>query len=225
MAIEEEIVESVNDNNQICLDFIGLIYLEKHLIGYLILPSMSFRSYCEGMKSTWRRQIISCIGIVINIFNLMRLVVLIIKRDQETNMALGDTSYVIMKPIIAQAIYVMAALICIVIRVVLLKGDKNGTFEAPRLFHHLLTTQSKDLIISNQHRAKLCLLAKLMSKYFIPFYVNIGFLGFTFVFVICGYLALNDPSMHYTLFPIVAASVSPAGSKSRQFSLVSPFSI
>jgi len=209
MAVIADVVndEPIIDFNQIRKDLIGLVVLEKYLTHYFLIPSKSFKSYYEGIKPSWRRQIGSCVGIAFNVINLIRVLVLIIQQDEDTNMLFGDTSYILMKPIIPQSIYFITSAICIAVRVVLLKADNYGTFEAPRLFHHLLTTQSKDLIISIRHRSKLCLLAKLLTKYFIPFNVHIGFYGTIVIATACGYLALQDPNMHYNLCPLIMGSM------------------
>jgi len=60
-----------------------------------------------------RRQIIARTCIAINIVSLIRLIVLIVKEDEKKWMALGDTSYLLMKLNVPQAIYVVLTLVSI----------------------------------------------------------------------------------------------------------------
>jgi len=115
-----------------------------------------------------------------------------------------------MKPVIPQSIYAVVTLISIAFRIILLKAHNDGTFQAPRLFHRLLTTKTNQLIISTDHRSKLCLRAKLLGNYFITPNVHVAFWGFNTVFAICGYLALKDKRMEYTLLPILCALLGVA---------------
>jgi len=64
-----------------------------------------------------------------------KMIVLIVKEDEKKWMALGDTSYLLMKLNVPQAIYVVLTLVSISGRIILQWAESQGKFEALRLFH------------------------------------------------------------------------------------------
>ena len=131
---DNETEEKTIDIIEINKDFDGLISLEKHFINSYIIASESFESYSKGNKVSRRRQMIARTCNAINIVCLIRWIVLMIKNDKETWMALGDTSYLLMKPIAPQAIFIAGTLVSITGRILIQKAESQCKFEAARFY-------------------------------------------------------------------------------------------